>query len=206
MFVNFVSEMVNLTSMADFGEACQGIGLDESGKCIVEQNDMGLCSHCQTVLADIPWRTNGYAEQLFSAFNFMFGNVFECPALASWVGDIVVEFGKLIDERALQHNYTADLLKDDSPLRGRKRLLAVDEDLRHAIVQGVKNGRAARPCQLVCAMGIMDRDTGRLAEWKNLNDFMAACWIAATCGGDVSIIPDATRIGNPGQETLTIPA
>ena len=42
-------------------------------------------------------------------------------------------------------------------------------------------------------------------EWRYLNEYQAECWLRGDAGGDISVIPDATRVENPAEDTFVVP-
>ena len=206
LFVSCLRELLPIRVLADFWEDA----------CIVSVTDLQLCTrdvligssccaHVRNLLVDIVWVDGREHDQLARALIDLYGILQDCPTLAAHVGSIMCSAGKSISQKVALAAYPADMLKDDAPLRGKKRALRVDEDLRIAVMGAVRDGRASAPSSMVRALDIMPPKSVASFDSVELNGYMAEGWLLGRLGGDISVSPDASRVGNPAKDILVMP-
>ena len=136
----------------------------------------------------------------------MYNLLDECPAIRSWFPVVLKEIAILLDRRLVAMDLSSDMLHDDRGPRGSStRLRTVDEDLHQAIRDAIAGGRATHARALARATGVLPVGTAACVDDKTLVEYQAEGWLLAKQLGDITVCPDATRCGNPAEESMQIP-
>ena len=113
---------------------------------------------------------------------------------------------EIIDKRVHGNDrYKTDMLTDDAAIKGEKRSLNIDPDLRDSVMRACLDKRGDSAADIVRVTGDVDPKTAATFEWRFYNEYQSASWLSAAGTEAVSVIPDASRIGNPAKDTMVIP-
>lgn len=92
---------------------------------------------------------------------------------------------------------------DEHLAMGHKKRLRLDEDFVAEVHKRVANGDVATCSAVVRVSERLPTKTAENLVGRFLNTYMAAGWLTMK-GGDLGLALDASRVGNPAQETLVL--
>jgi hypothetical protein len=157
------------------------------------------CSHCRQYLAACTGHASmhWHAESLLQLFVFSGG----CSALARWLGCLVAQFAALVVAH-LDMFTTTDALKA-SHLQGPSKKRRIDEDFKQVVSENVlKEKRATSSAAFLRAAGEIHDSSGRQWDEKMLARYQGDCWASMASSECVVLAQDASRLGEPAEETL----
>ena len=93
------------------------------------------------------------------------------------------------------------------PLQGRKRKLRVDEDLKSELLKRTVQGPQPDDKNMYAQLR-PGNSSSTVAKWRHrmCHQQLHANWAVFSDGTSLSVALDATRLGNPGEETLALVA
>jgi hypothetical protein len=141
------------------------------------------------------------ASRLFVAY----GARDTCGAMGHTLAPMLSGLAVLLDECVPRHEYPDDPL-EVSLLRGKKRLLAVDEDFSQAMSAAVHAGRAPHCAALARSTLKIGVKSASNFSGRQLCLVQASAHLTFAVGGDLSVALDASRVGNPAVETMVLAA
>ena len=127
-----------------------------------------------------------------------------CKALCQlWCERIAAAIGSSLAGAGLTH----DPLQGAVPLQGRKRKLRVDEDLESELLKRSVQGPQPDDKNMYAQLQPGNRSS-TVAKWRHrmCHRQLHANWALLSECTSLSVALDATRLGNPGEETLALVA
>lgn len=176
----------------------RSIGPAECGLCIVGAME-GVCCHVRDGLLEADAGEDAPQSKLVRLICNVVGFLFRCPALRAWTAACFSGLAQALETEISEGFFGRDLLDEDFAM-GRKRRLRLDEDAVAQIHKSVANGRASSCAAVVRVNKKLCTKTADNLPQRFLGEYRAAGWL--TFGhGDLSLVMDGSRIGNPAQET-----
>ena len=172
------------------------------GRCEQDPDHRGLCSHLACVITDVDlgdgllkWR------YLATVLLRLFGLGTACPAAVAFQSHLVDAVVKSIHGRLDDIEWESDISKFPL-LQGSKRKLRIDEDYKREVGQGlVGNKRVHSGAQFARATGDVAACTARQWDGNYMLQYRAACKATCELGEVLWLSSDASRIGQPAEET-----
>jgi hypothetical protein len=191
--------------MIEFWEDCCSCGVDDLSRC-TDGAYGGKCMHVRSSFTEVEWQTHNHHHQLVASLVSAFSHRNDCPTLLSWLPQVFDELCRHIDAVILERQVDVDLLRDDDkPMRGKKRLLHICDDTRQAVSGAVQSGRAPHCRAMLKSIGGFSSKVGLNIESRELREFNAQGLILGKELGDMHVAPDATRCGNPAEDSFQVP-
>ena len=131
-----------------------------------------------------------------------------CVACKGWDQELLPRLAHPVEARADVTAYTTDPTKATRPgeLLG-KRTREEYEDYKRAVVDDlITTGRAETPSSYLIISGDHDSRMGDKWQQLYLTQYRAASWLGAAGLRSCSLSVDATRIGNPAEDTTSLAA
>lgn len=126
----------------------------------------------------------------------------DCPGVKVWALAQVSSLGAAIDGAVRELRGCSDPLRSRQVLAGPKRNLRVDEDVKVASFNAVREGRAHSVESLQVALGDSRSKGARHWVHERMQVAMAGGWLTGARCGCLSIAADGSRFGNPAEETI----
>lgn len=182
----------------------------------IEADARALCA-MEPVSADWCCHTSSYATALkpsahgciwgftVAALHKMFGLALQCKAMELALQRIVRRIAVAVDSGIIRGDWNHDPLRADAILRGVKRNLRIDEDYKRAALRASSSGRASSSRVLMRALGDVDPSLCLYWSKAELSSVVVCGWMTFSNIRTLCIAPDASRFGNPAEDTLAIP-
>lgn len=178
--------------------ACPATG---SSSCTKEPIVNGVCLRLHTVARTVAGLAGDPGRRAIESLGEMLAFA-DCEGVAQWVTDQLDKLGSAIDAAVRAMEGCSDPLQSKHVLVGKKKNLRIDEDVKTAYFEAVRDGRAHSVESLQSAL---DDPRGKAARnWihERMQVAMAAGWVTGARGGCFSIAADGSRFGNPAEETV----
>eukprot|EP00971_Amphidinium_carterae_P043359 853390-Amphidinium_carterae.4 len=124
-----------------------------------------------------------------------------CSAARAWLQRVVQSLSNRVDSRLEQLAYTKDPSKQRLPVFGEGPRHYHDEDLRRLVADVSTTGRARSGEDFLRSNQLANPKTAAKWDTRANLEYQAACWALGAKISSVSVALDASRVGQPAQET-----
>jgi hypothetical protein len=159
----------------------------------------GPCEHVRNLLRPavvepVPQRCASFLVGLAKA-------VYKCPSSAFCLRRLIQVFSHELDLKFASSGSDSALRQES--LYGPRRQLRVDEDLRRHVTQNVIQKRQAQSGAIVARVVGLHDNLFRTSCAKEMGSYQHASWRTfSALSGVFGIAEDATRLGQPAEETV----
>lgn len=166
---------------------------------------MGQCHHLDICLGGLDDKEKSPQQRLRIAFSALMQQSVQCDACSSWARHFLELRGGIVYDIVPQVAYTTDPTKSERPRDIRGHRVQEDEDYKRYVTSNViRDRRAVSAGTFLRAEGHTDGRLGHKWCHKELSRYQTAAWLNAACATSVALAVDATRLGNPGEDTLAL--
>ena len=169
-----------------------------SGLCAEDTQD-GACCHLATIrtLPMIGTTIEHVSAVLSTAFMYD-----SCPGASSLIDDLVFTLSSRMDASLPTRGFPTDPIKYAERRTGDKRHRIIDEDVKLEVVKRARRGQATAG-SVMRANNLATRDHhGSSWHIEGLGSYVAALWREFESCEVTSISADASRFGQPAEETM----
>ena len=170
--------------------------------CTPDPLDDNRCPHLRAVVSCLKHAGGRPCDRLVEALLTAFRQRAMCTACLTWVRCVALKVQEHIDNEAMDGARTSDDLVRETPLKGRKRTLRLDEDFRkHAHLDCVKTRKAQSGSQVFKILGVSKRVAWE-AERLYLVEYVAVAKRTFMNDHFFSWCSDASKFGNPSVDHM----
>lgn len=130
----------------------------------------------------------------------------ECPMLAMWGAHLCKGLAAEVDRGVRAGDWSSDALKDATHLGGPKKKLRISEAYRQATNTAVAEGRAISRTRVLKLGGDVCESSARSWDNHDAQVLLASGWQSFGKVSNLTLAPDASRLGNPAEDTEMFPA
>lgn len=196
--VSLVSRLLSLERQLECSVPCPTTA---SRACAKEPVLNGVCLCLQTVSRQVAGVAGNPSVRAFEVLGELLAFV-DCEGVSQWVVLQLETFGAAIDEAVRGLQGCSDPLKSKQMIVGKARNLRIDEDIKSAYFEAVRDGRAHSVESLQVALADPRAKASRNWIHERMQVAMAAGWVTGARGGCFCIAADGSRFGNLAEETV----
>ena len=205
VLVAWLEELISPDAIHDYWRDVCDLDVSTLASCPAAPRRSGKCDHVRSLVPDVAFSRGTYHQKLAFLLLDLVAGVATCPTVLDLLSVALPSLAALVDKSAKEKAFVTDMLKDEVVLRGPKRSLPIDAERRAAVVEATMEGRARSTAAMALAIGGEKATTAGDFEWRHANEYMAEVWLRSASTTDISVIPDASRVGNPAKDVMVVP-
>jgi len=189
------------------GLASQPMPADAMQLCQQEIGAAGLCCHALQIPSPSSQAAGatGLPELLVARLRALFQWHHACPAVSFWLKGMVVEVSCMLEKRLNEQDLLHDAFKlQQHPGGGRCKRQRLDEDFKLKMAGASQAGMASSSGAQCRALG--EKRNSYKWDTKDLNLYMRQCWRVFEKVKTITLAQDASKLGNPGEDTMVYAA